>query len=30
MALMGVARLRDISRSMLGRAKKTGFGVAKL
>jgi (S)-2-hydroxy-acid oxidase len=30
MALMGVARLRDISRSMLGRARKTGFGVAKL
>lgn len=30
MALMGVSRLRDISRSMLGRAKKTGFGVAKL
>lgn len=30
MALMGVARIRDISRSMLGRAKKTGFGVAKL
>lgn len=30
MALMGVARLKDISRSMLGRAKKTGFGVAKL
>jgi (S)-2-hydroxy-acid oxidase len=30
MALMGVPRLRDISRSMLGVAKKSGFGVAKL
>jgi (S)-2-hydroxy-acid oxidase len=30
MALMGVSRLRDISRNMLGRARKTGFGVAKL
>lgn len=30
MALMGVSRLKDITRSMLGRAKKGGFGVAKL
>lgn len=30
MALMGAARLKDISRSMLGRVKKDGFGVAKL
>jgi (S)-2-hydroxy-acid oxidase len=30
MALMGVSKLRDISRNMLGRARKTGFGVAKL
>ncbi|TKX21247.1 oxidase-like protein 2 [Elsinoe australis] len=30
MALMGVNNLKDISRSMLGRAKTTGFGIAKL
>ncbi|THY93535.1 hypothetical protein D6C95_05844 [Aureobasidium pullulans] len=30
MALMGVASLHDISRSMLGRSKTLGFGVAKL
>ncbi|KAF4459586.1 FMN-dependent dehydrogenase [Fusarium albosuccineum] len=30
MALMGAATLRDISRSMLGRAKKDGFGISKL
>jgi (S)-2-hydroxy-acid oxidase len=30
MALMGAARLRDISGDMLGRAKTVGFGVAKL
>ncbi|OLN81995.1 Hydroxyacid oxidase 1 [Colletotrichum chlorophyti] len=30
MALMGVANIKEISRSLLGRAKKDGFGVAKL
>ncbi|KAK2025889.1 FMN-dependent dehydrogenase [Colletotrichum zoysiae] len=30
MALMGVAKLTDISRGLLGRAKQNGFGVAKL
>lgn len=30
MALMGVAKLKDISRGHLGRAKTNGFGVAKL
>lgn len=30
MALMGAARLEDISTDMLGRAKPQGFGVAKL
>ncbi|KAM5348651.1 hypothetical protein ACJ41O_008475 [Fusarium nematophilum] len=30
MALMGAATLKDISRSMLGRAKEDGFGISKL
>ncbi|KAF4551903.1 FMN-dependent dehydrogenase-like protein 7 [Elsinoe fawcettii] len=30
MALIGVNNLRDISKSMLGRAKSHGFGIAKL
>ncbi|KAL0934391.1 peroxisomal -2-hydroxy-acid oxidase [Colletotrichum truncatum] len=30
MALMGTASLKDISRGLLGRARKDGFGVAKL
>ena len=30
MALMGVASLGDISKDMLGRPKKDGFGIAKL
>lgn len=30
MALAGAARLKDIAKSMLGRAKTDGFGIAKL
>ncbi|KAF6808445.1 peroxisomal -2-hydroxy-acid oxidase [Colletotrichum musicola] len=30
MALMGTASLKDISRGLLGRAKRDGFGIAKL
>ncbi|TDZ39459.1 Peroxisomal (S)-2-hydroxy-acid oxidase GLO5 [Colletotrichum spinosum] len=30
MALMGTASLKEISRSLLGRAKRDGFGIAKL